>query len=56
MNKVIVKVKLCVSYYAVVSCSTSVFLFCTGGASSLTATPSGEAELLSQDYIIGSEG
>src|SRR6266849_7592779 len=55
MNKVIVRVKLC---RVLLCCSLLLPLLysCSAPvAPSLTATPSGEEELLSQDYIIGSE-
>src|SRR5919108_6479418 len=55
MNKVIVRVKLC---HVLLRCSLLLpFLYSCSApvAPSLTATPSGEEELPSQDYIIGSE-
>ena len=55
MNKVIVRVKLC---RALLCCSLLLpFLYSCSApvAPSLTATPLGEEELSSQDYIIGSE-
>lgn len=55
MNKVIVRVKLC---RALLCCSLLLPLLyaCSAQvAPSLTATSSGEEELPSQDYIIGSE-
>src|SRR5215510_11625821 len=55
MNKIIVKVKLC---RALLCCNLLLPLLyaCSAPlAPSLTAPPSGEEELLAQDYIIGSE-
>ena len=55
MNKIIVKIKL---YRALLCCSLLLPLLhsCSAPvAPSLTATPSGEEELPSQDYVIGSE-
>src|SRR5262249_61722114 len=55
MNKVIVRIKLCRALLCYSLLLPLLYACSAPVAPSLTAPPSGEEELLAQDYIIGSE-